>query len=80
MARSEKRQNDCMAPHASRERELFSLGDVRYTIGIDLGGTNIAGAVLDAKGSFIHQIEEPTKTCNPEVPVYYLNGDSVRTR
>jgi glucokinase-like ROK family protein len=50
-----------MAPHASRERELFSLGDVRYTIGIDLGGTKMVGAVLDAKGSFIHQIEEPTK-------------------
>jgi glucokinase len=40
---------------------LFMNQDTIYTIGIDLGGTNIKGLILDQKGEIIKQTHIPTK-------------------
>ncbi len=36
------------------------MGSEKYTIGIDLGGTKIAGAILNPEGGLIHAREVPT--------------------
>ncbi len=32
-----------------------------YNIGIDLGGTNIAVAIVDEKGRIVHKVSAPTQ-------------------
>src|SRR5690625_2232482 len=49
------------ASTSGRRRVLLELnGDAGYVIGVDLGGTNMAGAVTNLLGKVVYNLKQPT--------------------
>ena len=57
-----------VASRSGRRRVLLELnGDAGYVIGVDLGGTNMAGAVTNLRGKVVCNLKQPTgSSAGPE--------------
>ena len=65
-----------VASKSGRRRVLLELnGDAGYVIGVDLGGTNMAGAVTNLRGKVVCSLKQPTGSrAGPEAVFANLLG------